>query len=134
MVKKKKVIKKKVIKKESNNKMPDHIDEYFAKVEGSKEAFQSRELFQADEKSIDLKTDLTNEEIGYVNVLMFNDFLLKKRGLEPLFNKFIYRFLRLKVSKDRQSRGEFVHINKADKTEDALNMASNLSNITGVRK
>jgi hypothetical protein len=115
-------------------KIPDHIEEYFTKIEGTKEAFHSRELFRGEEEGIDLKTHLTDEEIALINTLIYNDELLKKRKLKPIFKNFLYRFMRLKVSKDRLSRQEFVNINKTgDSTEDKLNMASNLANITKPR-
>jgi len=43
-------------------------------------------------------------------------------------------YMRLKVSKDRKSREEFVNINKQDSKEDVISMASNLSNISGAKK
>jgi hypothetical protein len=116
------------------NKMSDHIEEYFAKIEGTKEAFHSRELFKAEEDSIDLKTDLNNEEISLINTLFYNDSLLKEKGLKPVFSKFIYKYMRLKVSKDRLSRSEFVNINKTNTNEDVLGVASNLKNLTDTRK
>ena len=42
--------------------------------------------------------------------------------------------MRLKISLKRQSRGEFVTINKGDKTDEALGLMSNLSNISNVKK
>jgi hypothetical protein len=128
---------KKTISSEKKNpvskRMPDHIDEYFTKIEGSKEQFNSRELFKADEESIDLKTHLTDEEISLLNVLSFNDALLKSRGLKPIFSKFTYKYMRLKVSKDRLSRQEFVGINKVDKSEE-INTNGSLKNMVEPRK
>jgi len=115
-------------------KMSDNIEEYFAKIEGTKEQFHSRELFKAGEEDIDLKTDLTNEEIGIITTLFFNDSFLKKKGLKPLFINYYYKFMRLKVSKDRKSRGEFVSINRSQSPDDLLNTANNLKNLTDVRK
>ena len=137
----KKVKKKEVVKNINPNHkelkkqkpLPDNIDEYFAKIEGSKEAFHSRELFKA-EKDVDLKTDLGAEEINHINTLMFNNVLLKSRGLKPVFEGFITKYMRLRFSLDRKSRGEFVNINKNDNTEEAVRLASNLSNITGSKK
>lgn len=119
---------------ETKKNMPDNIEEYFAKVEGTKQAFHSRELFEAKEDNIDLKTDLSNEEISLINVLFYNDMILKSRGLKPVFSNYINKFMRLKVSKDRLSRSEFVNINKVNTQEDVLNIASNLKNITEPRK
>ena len=132
---KKKIIPPKVIIPQAKYKkpLPDNIDEYFVKIEGSKEAFHSRELFKA-EKDVDLKTDLGAQEINYINTLMFNDVLLMSKGLKPVFKGFITKYMRLRFSLERKSRGEFVNINKSDKSEEAINLASNLSNITGAKK
>jgi len=115
------------------NKIPDHIEEYFAEVEGSKQAMHSRELFNADNENIDLKTDLSNDEINLIAGLKFNDLFLKSKGLKPLFMNYYINYMRLKVSKDRKSREEFVNINKQDSKEDVISMASNLSNISGAK-
>lgn len=116
------------------NKLPDHIDEYFTKSEGSPDAIKSRELFSADNLNIDLKTDVNFEEISIISTLKFNDKFLVSKGLKPIFQEYYNDYLRLKVSKDRLSRGEFVKINQANNSEDTINTLSNLSNITGVRK
>lgn len=123
-------------KKSSGNSknIPDHIDEYFKKSEGSKEAIQSRELFSGDNDNIVFKTDLTNEEISLITTLKFNDQFLKARGLSPLFMKYFNNYMKLKVSKDRQSRGEFVNINKQDNQDDIIDKASSLKNLTDPRK
>jgi len=117
-----------------SKKLPDNIDEYFTKIEGSKEAFHSRELFKAEKKDVDIKTDLLWKEIVLINKLIFNNSCLKEAGLVPVFEDFIYNYMRLKISLDRKSRGEFVSINRGDKTEEATQLLSNLSNITGAKK
>lgn len=120
----------------TSDKMSNHIEEYFAKVEGSKEAFNSRELFKAERENVDIKTDLSLQEIHLLNKLMFNDDFLINKGLKPAFQKFYYSYMRLKISLDRKSRQEFVGINRADNSDDVLSKMSNMSNIIGgnVRK
>src|SRR6056297_2492394 len=103
-----------------SNKLPDHIEQYFANIEGSREAINSRELFNASDDNIDLKTDLSDKEINLIATLKFNDEFLKSKGLSPLFNRYYRNYMRLKVSKDRKSREEFVKINKSDDKEDVL--------------
>lgn len=115
-------------------KMPNHIQEYFAKVEGTKEMFNSRELFRAEKENVDIKTDLTFKEISYINTLMFNNWVLKSAGLYPIYEIFLEKYMRLKISLDRKSRGEFVSINRGDKTEEAVGLLSSLSNITNSKK
>lgn len=117
-----------------NAKLPNHIDDYFAQQEGSRQAFHSRELFRADKTDVDIKTDISWMEIVLINKLLWNNQLLIKKGLKPHWDFFLEHYLRLKISLDRKSRGEFVQVNKADKTEDALNLASNLQNLSGTKK
>lgn len=133
--KQKKQQKKLQKKQQKKKKMPDHIEEYFAKEEGSNQAFNSRELFKADKENIDLKTHLTDEEITLINTLFFNDTILKDNGLKQIYSAFIHKYLRLKVSKDRLSRSEFVNTNKSgEQTEDTLNKLSNVKNITDAKR
>lgn len=121
-----------------NNKkkreMPNHVQEYFAKTEGSSQAFHSRELFEARKDNVDVKTDLSIQEIVLINKLMFNNILLKRKKLKPIYEDFIYNYMRLKISLDRKSRGEFVSVNRGDKMEEASQLMSNLSNITNAKK
>lgn len=116
------------------SKMPNHIDEYFKEQEQNSKVRSSRELFTAENKDIDLKSDLSIEEIHLINVLMVNDLVLGKAGLIPIFGMFYSEFMRLKISKDRLSRQEFVKINSEEKTSDLLDKAGNLSNIASSRK
>lgn len=113
-------------------KTNNHIEEYFLKNDNNTTAIASKELFKDDK--IELRTDLNNDEIVLINNIMFNNKLLKDAGIEEVFSPFIINFMRLKVSKDRQSRGEFVKINRQDNTEDALTGMSQISNILGARK
>lgn len=114
--------------------MPSHIEEYLAKVEGSKESFASRELFEATLNNIDLKTHLTDQEINLINTLMFNNHILKSRGLVPIYDKWLEKFMRLKVSKDRLSRNEFVNINRQMTPSEEISNISNLKNIIGTKQ
>lgn len=127
-----KEIKKITIKE--NKALPNHIDEYFTKIEGSKEQFHSRELFKATKEDVDLKTDLKWQEITIINCLIWNNELLARKGLKPIYTNFINQYLRLKISLDRKSRAEFVSVNRNDKTEEALNLMGSLSNISNTKK
>lgn len=127
--------KKKETKEVDNRTLPNHIHDYFVNVEGTKEQFQARELFKASREDVDIKTDLKWKEIILINKLMFNNQMLKEAGLTEVYKDFLYNYMRLKISLDRKSRAEFVSISKGgDKTEEATQLLSNLSNITGSRK
>jgi hypothetical protein len=115
--------------------MSNHIEEYFAESTQSKEVLTSKELFRANREDVDIKTDLSWQEIVLINKLIFNNALLKEAGLNPVYSDFIEEYLRLKISLDRKSRGEFVDMNRGQqKTDDILDTMSKVSNITGAKK
>lgn len=114
----------------NNKKMSNHIEEYFAQIEGTKESLISRELFKADSENIELKTHLTDEEIILINTLFFNNSILVNAGLKPVYSNWLEKYMRLKVSKDRLSRQEFVQINKQQ--FDDFKKVSDLSNIKNI--
>jgi len=114
--------------KKTNN----HIEEYFLKNDNDSKAIASKELFRDDK--IILKTDLTDDEITIINKLLYNDAFLSSKKLKQPFKLVIENYMKLKVSKDRQSRKEFVSINKNNDNDDTIEKFGNLSNIMGARK
>lgn len=118
-----------------NVSLPDHVDRYFTETSHSKEVQTSRQLFTASPEDVDIKTELSIEEIVLINKLIFNNKLLKRKHLKPIYADFIEQYMRLKISLARGSRREFVDMNRAqNKPEDLLNQASSLSNILGAKK
>lgn len=119
----------------SNKPMTNHIEEYFAESNQSKEVLTSKELFKALPEDVDIKTDLSIQEIVLINKLKFNNLLLKQAGLSEVYKDFLNNYLRLKISLDRKSRAEFVDMNRAKtNTDDILDVTSKISNITGAKK
>lgn len=116
--------------------MKDHIEEYFAsQSDVSKELNAGKELFKGESENIDLKTELEAEEIIMVNILHYNNEILEKLGINPPWKPFLEKFMRLKVSLKRQSRAEFVSVNKKfEDSEQTLDKMSNISNILGAKK
>ena len=119
---------------ETKTKLPDHIDEYFTKIEGTSQAFQSRELFKAEKDDVDIKTDLSAEQIVLACKLIWNNDFLARKKLKPVFANYVNEFLRLRISLDRKSRGEFVSINQQNNAEQTTGILSNLANITNLKK
>lgn len=115
--------------KSTNN----HIFEYLERNEMSSQEKASKEIFTGDEKSIDLKTHLDDFEISKISSMKLLDNVLKSRGLSSQFNKFYDHLLRLKVSKDRLSRSEFVSINKTDSSNDVMEGIKTAGSILGGR-
>lgn len=62
----------------------------------------SKELFS--KKDLDLRTEVSHDEINDVTRLRFLEERFKVRNIEPL----VQSFLALRVSKDRKSRREFI--------------------------
>lgn len=69
-------------------------------------------LFETNNKNTDLKTDLTLQELNIINRIHLNSKFLESKGLKPIFDKFVNKLLRLKVSQDRKSRSEYVTVNQ----------------------
>jgi len=121
--------------KYSQEELPDHINEYFTDSNENPDVQTSKELFRASTDDVDIKTDLNLQEIMIVSSLKANDESLKLHGLRPLYSDFLKDYLRLKISLDRKSRGEFVDMNRnGNKPEDLIQNASNVSNILGAKK
>ena len=111
-----------------------NIEEYFVKQEGNKDLIVSKEIFTANEDNIDVKTDLKHEEINYINTLLYNNDLLVSRGLKPVYKDFLQNYMRLKISLDRKSRGEYVDINRSNDFAKNLQDMSNIKNVTDTKK
>lgn len=116
--------------------LPDHVEEYFLDKDTAKELLLSRELFKADE-NLDLKTDVSfkeSKELVLVNKLYFmGDFLKRTVGYSP-FNSFVAQYLRLKISADRQSRMEFVDINKKENFDNNLKKIANFKTVLDAKQ
>ena len=109
----------------------NHIEEYFTNNENT----IGSELFRVQADNVDIKTEITDDEIKLINTLMENDVFLNSRKLRTPFERYLIGYMRLKISKDRQGRSEFVKINQRGQDEDSImNRLGNMSNIVGVRK
>lgn len=121
------ITKEEIKKPEKRNR----IEEYFTKTE--KES-KGNELFRVSPDNVDIKTELTEEEIRQVNTLHFNDIFLESKGLSPVFYKYFEKFMRLKISLERKGRTEFVKVNSEDRTDQFLETAGGLNNILQAKK
>lgn len=113
----------------TNNK--NHIFEYFEKDNGSDTQRASKQLFTVDNDDIDLKTHVDNYEIVKISSMRTIDSILKSRGLKIQFEKYVNPLLRLKISKDRLSRSEFVSINKQDSSDSIVEGIKTAGGILG---
>lgn len=113
-------------------KLPNHVEEYLKNNVGEN-AF--RDLFEATEDNIDLRTELNENEVDCVNkIFVNNQFLNSKFKDSNIYKSFLINYLRLKVSFNRGSRIEFVDVNKKDRFEQNLKTFGNFSNLSKVKE
>ena len=117
------------------NKLPNRIEEFFSDKETSLSSVSTKQLFSAEREDVELKTELLIEEISLIERLYVLDNILVKNGCKPLYDDLMNKRMRLKISLDRKSRGEFVNINKqGGELDEEINKMGALSNILGSRK
>ena len=116
-----------------NKKLPDHIKLYFDNIKNEVSKFI--EILQMDSDDYDLKTEINKQEIVVSNVIHLNHLTLLDCGVEDnIFHDYDENYLRRRASLNRQSRNEFVQINKTNNFEDNAQTLSNLSNIQKVKE
>jgi len=99
------------------SKLPNPIEEYFTD-KGMRENTHYDELFRVDEKdNLDLMTEVDDDEIRAIATLHLNDQWFMSMGARPVFSDFFNKYMRLKVSRNRKSREEYVDVNKKAKEE-----------------
>ncbi|MFW6272659.1 MAG: hypothetical protein ACOC2U_02625 [bacterium] len=106
-----------------------HFEEYFDKVNEDNSVKIGKEIFKASADDVDIKTDLNTKEIYHINALKMIDKMLEKFGVGKVYNMFYDDYFRLKISKDRLSRGEFVKVTAQDKTDNLLEGAKSFGSL-----
>lgn len=106
-----------------------HFDEYFDKLNQSDSERIGKEVFKAGKDDVDIRTDLNSNEIYHINALKMLDQMLERFGVGKTYNLFYDDYLRLKISKDRQSRGEFVKVTAQDKSDNLLEGAKSFGTL-----
>lgn len=123
-----------MVKKEKNDvldreSLNPHFDEYFDRVNESDGIRLGKEIFKATNEDVDIKTDLNTKEIYHINALKMIDKMLEDHGIGKVYNSFYDDYFRLKISKDRLSRGEFVKVTAQDKSENLLEGAKSFGSL-----
>lgn len=95
--------------------MTNPIEEYFR--DESNKLTKFSELFKGNDDFIDQMSEVSDQQIVLMLSLHETDRYLSSLGIQPVFASYMHKFLRLQVSKDRKSRGEYVEVNKPDKRE-----------------
>jgi hypothetical protein len=99
------------------SRVPRVVSEYFEDVNDVRKHTHYDELFNANKENVDLQTQLSEEELRAVAVLQTNDKYLFEKGVRGVYANYIQSFMRLKISLDRQSRKEYVEVNKNENQE-----------------
>lgn len=112
-----------------NGSLNPHFEEYFNKLSDNESVKLGKEIFKADRDDVDIKTDLNSKEIYHINALKMIDKELEQFGIGSVFNSFYDDYFRLKISKDRKSRGEFVKVTSQDKSDNLLEGAKSFGSL-----
>lgn len=111
--------------------LPNHIEEYLKESVGEN-AF--RDLFEAEDENVDLRTHLNADELVIANKIYANNmYLLQKLGID-IYGDFLINYLRYKISYERLSRSEFVDINRKDRFEQSLGAVNTFANLKKVKE
>jgi len=116
--------------KRVNPKNP--IEEYFKNNADKESTFQ--DLFEATPENVDLRTDLSINEIIILNKIKQNCLFLGNLLKSEIYGDFFNNYLRLKISKDRLSRAEFVDINRRERFEQNLQKFGNFKALSDIKK
>lgn len=118
--------KNKTLERES---LQPHFEEYFDKIHEGEGVRLGKEIFKANQEDVDIKTDLNTKEIYHINALKMIDNMLVEHGVGNVYGLFYNDYFRLKISKDRLSRGEFVKVTAQDKSENLLEGAKSFGTL-----
>lgn len=77
-----------------------------------------KELFNAEGDAVRTRTELDEREIRLLLRLIKIDMSLKDMGLEPIYSDVTNTFMELQISKNRQSRAEYVQVNKSSREDE----------------
>jgi hypothetical protein len=115
-------------------KLPDRIREYVKNNTGDN-AF--RDLFEANNNNIDLKSEFNELEIDIINKIEANNaYLISCLGEDNgnIYGAFLLKYKRLKVSFMRISRKEFVDVNRKDNLDNNLQKMGAFAGISKVKE
>lgn len=102
------------------SKVPRVVAEYFEDVNDIRKHTHYDELFNASRDNVDLQTQLSETELRAIATLQTNDKFLNKKGVRNVYENYLNSFMRLKISLDRQSRKEYVEVNKNERDDATL--------------
>lgn len=115
-----------------NDILKNPLEEYFKNNADKESTFQ--ELFEATPLNVDLRTDLSIKELVILNKIKMNCIFLDERIKTEIYQNFFNQYLRLKISKDRLSRAEFVDINRRERFEQNLQKFGNFKALADIKK
>jgi hypothetical protein len=127
-----KKIKRAIVSDNDIKKLSNPIEEYFESNCDKESTFQ--DLFEATPENVDLRTDATIQEIVILNKIKQNCLFLQDKIGSEIYQRFFNQYLRLKISKDRLSRVEFVDINRKERFEKDLQKFGNFKALADIKK
>jgi hypothetical protein len=127
-----KKIKRAIVSDNDIKKLSNPIEEYFESNCDKESTFQ--DLFEATPENVDLRTDATIQEIVILNKIKQNCLFLQDKISSEIYQRFFNQYLRLKISKDRLSRVEFVDINRKERFEKDLQKFGNFKALADIKK
>jgi hypothetical protein len=127
-----KKIKRAIVSDNDIKELSNPIEEYFKSNCDKESTFQ--DLFEATPENVDLRTDATIQEIVILNKIKQNCLFLQDKISSEIYQRFFNQYLRLKISKDRLSRVEFVDINRKERFEKDLQKFGNFKALADIKK
>lgn len=91
------------------------IDEYLEDKGQQKPTYN--DLFEADIEDVDIKTELTLKQVSDIAGLKETDDFINEVIGSRIFQEYTEKYMRLLISLNRQSRKEFVEVNKSKRDE-----------------
>jgi hypothetical protein len=119
----------------TSRNVPRVVAEYFEESNDIRKHTHYDELFNAQKDNVDLQTQLSEHELRAIATLQTNDKYLAMKKVKPVYDNYIHSFMRLKISLDRQSRKEYVEVNKAEQQQqNALDKLNGLMGNNGFKR
>ena len=112
---------------------PNHIEEYFKDENRDHKKYELLFNVSDDNVDLDLKTEVSEEELRNITTLEVTNDYLEKQGIKRVFSSYIEKFLRLKISLERKSREEFVRVNQPEQLKEQ-GIMQNMQQMMGIRK
>ena len=115
-----------------SDKLSNPIEEYLVAIDKQGHKFDQLLTEKGEDISaVDMKTELSEDEVKLCTALLYNDDYLASKGIRPVYGSYVQRFMRLQVSKNRQSRKEYVDVHRAAQPDNFVDGGGQLPFFSG---